>query len=132
MSTSSNGKLYPNVDFYSGVIYRAIGIPVEMFTAMFAIGRLPGWIAHWLEMRRSPGKKSAARARSTTAPPSVILCRSRSGNTAQKSWPTNRFRRGVRNPFPNALFLFVDRFAPPATDAKRLTPTPLANRSEIA
>lgn len=50
-------KLYPNVDFYSGVIYRAIGIPVEMFTVMFAIGRLPGWIAHWLEMRRSPGKK---------------------------------------------------------------------------
>ncbi|TWT33623.1 Citrate synthase 1 [Posidoniimonas corsicana] len=50
-------KLYPNVDFYSGVIYRAIGIPVEMFTVMFAIGRLPGWIAHWLEMRQSPGKK---------------------------------------------------------------------------
>lgn len=50
-------KLYPNVDFYSGVIYRAIGIPVEMFTVLFAIGRLPGWIAHWLEMRRSPGKK---------------------------------------------------------------------------
>jgi citrate synthase len=50
-------KLYPNVDFYSGVIYRAIGIPVPMFTVLFAIGRLPGWIAHWLEMRRSPGKK---------------------------------------------------------------------------
>ena len=50
-------KLYPNVDFYSGVIYRAIGIPVEMFTVMFAIGRLPGWIAHWLEMRHSPSKK---------------------------------------------------------------------------
>ncbi|MEM6655972.1 MAG: citrate synthase [Planctomycetota bacterium] len=50
-------KLYPNVDFYSGVIYRALGIPVEMFTAMFAMGRLPGWIAHWLEMRRSPNKK---------------------------------------------------------------------------
>lgn len=52
-------KLYPNVDFYSGVIYRAIGIPVEMFTVMFAIGRLPGWIAHWLEMRNSPGKRIA-------------------------------------------------------------------------
>ncbi|MCA9239546.1 MAG: citrate (Si)-synthase, partial [Planctomycetales bacterium] len=50
-------KLYPNVDFYSGVIYRAIGIPVEMFTVMFAIGRLPGWIAHWLEMRHSPNKR---------------------------------------------------------------------------
>jgi len=47
-------KLYPNVDFYSGVIYRAIGIPVQMFTAMFAIGRLPGWIAHWMEMHASP------------------------------------------------------------------------------
>ena len=44
-------KLYPNVDFYSGIIYRALGIPVEMFTVMFAIGRLPGWIAHWREMR---------------------------------------------------------------------------------
>ena len=50
-------KLYPNVDFYSGVIYRAIGIPVPMFTVLFALGRLPGWIAQWLEMRRSPSKK---------------------------------------------------------------------------
>jgi len=44
-------KLYPNVDFYSGVIYKAIGIPVEMFTVMFALGRLPGWIGQWREMR---------------------------------------------------------------------------------
>src|SRR5215467_5812299 len=43
-------KLYPNVDFYSGVIYRAMNIPVNMFTVLFAIGRLPGWIAHWMEM----------------------------------------------------------------------------------
>lgn len=43
-------KLYPNVDFYSGIIYRALGIPVDMFTVMFAIGRLPGWIAQWKEM----------------------------------------------------------------------------------
>ena len=43
-------KLYPNVDFYSGIIYRAIGIPTNMFTVMFALGRLPGWIAHWKEM----------------------------------------------------------------------------------
>ncbi|MEO1497565.1 MAG: citrate synthase [Planctomycetota bacterium] len=50
-------KLYPNVDFYSGVIYRALGIPVEMFTVLFAIGRMPGWIAHWQEMRESPGKR---------------------------------------------------------------------------
>ena len=45
-------KLYPNVDFYSGVIYKALGIPVNMFTVMFTMGRLPGWIAQWLEMRR--------------------------------------------------------------------------------
>jgi citrate synthase len=50
-------KLYPNVDFYSGVIYRALNIPVQMFTVLFAIGRLPGWIAHWVEMHKSPTKK---------------------------------------------------------------------------
>ena len=44
-------KLYPNVDFYSGTIYQAMGIPTNMFTVMFALGRLPGWIAHWKEMR---------------------------------------------------------------------------------
>ena len=44
-------KLYPNVDFYSGIIYRALGIPTEMFTVLFALGRLPGWIAQWREMR---------------------------------------------------------------------------------
>ena len=44
-------KLYPNVDFYSGIIYKALNIPAEMFTVMFAIGRLPGWVAHWREMR---------------------------------------------------------------------------------
>ena len=47
-------KLYPNVDFYSGIIYKALGIPENMFTVMFTIGRMPGWIAHWLEMRRDP------------------------------------------------------------------------------
>ncbi len=46
-------KLYPNVDFYSGIIYRALGIPTEMFTVMFALGRLPGWIAQWLENRQN-------------------------------------------------------------------------------
>ncbi len=47
-------KLYPNIDFYSGIIYRAIGIPVDMFPVMFAIGRMPGWIAHWKEMIENP------------------------------------------------------------------------------
>ncbi len=46
-------RLYPNVDFYSGIIYRALGIPVDMFTVMFAMGRLPGWIAQWKEMREN-------------------------------------------------------------------------------
>ncbi len=50
-------KLYPNVDFYSGIIYRAVGIPTNMFTVMFAIGRLPGWIAQWKEMNEAPNFK---------------------------------------------------------------------------
>jgi citrate synthase len=50
-------KLYPNVDFYSGIIYRALGIPTDMFTVMFALGRLPGWIAQWKEMRDDPSTK---------------------------------------------------------------------------
>ena len=49
-------RLYPNVDFYSGIILKAIGIPVEMFTVIFATGRTPGWIAHWNEMISSPYK----------------------------------------------------------------------------
>tara|TARA_B100000029_G_scaffold430980_2_gene442308 strand:- start:3713 stop:4978 length:1266 start_codon:yes stop_codon:yes gene_type:complete len=50
-------KLYPNVDFYSGIIYRALGIPTTMFTVMFALGRLPGWIAQWKEMREDPKRR---------------------------------------------------------------------------
>jgi len=49
-------KLYPNVDFYTGVIYRAMGFPTRMFTVLFALGRLPGWIAHWREMHTEPNK----------------------------------------------------------------------------
>jgi len=49
-------KLYPNVDFYSGILYRAMGIPTNMFTVMFALGRLPGWIAHWKEQRQDAGR----------------------------------------------------------------------------
>src|SRR3546814_12336840 len=47
-------KLYPNVDFYSGIIYKALGIPTEMFTVMFAIARTAGWVAHWLEQQEDP------------------------------------------------------------------------------
>jgi len=50
-------KLYPNVDFYSGIIYQALGIPSDMFTVMFAIGRMPGWISHWWEMNNTPKNK---------------------------------------------------------------------------
>jgi citrate synthase len=50
-------KLYPNVDFYTGVIYRAMGFPTKMFTVLFALGRLPGWIAHWREMINDPSTK---------------------------------------------------------------------------
>src|SRR3546814_907242 len=54
-------KLYPNVDFYSGIIYRALGFPTDMFTVLFALGRLPGWIAQWKEMR--PNKEPIGRPR---------------------------------------------------------------------
>ena len=50
-------KLYPNVDFYSGILYRAMGIPVNMFTVMFSLGRMPGWIAHWKEQRDDPASR---------------------------------------------------------------------------
>jgi citrate synthase len=49
-------KLYPNVDFYSGIIYKAMGFPIDMFTVLFAMGRMPGWIAHWIEMHNSDAK----------------------------------------------------------------------------
>ncbi len=52
-------KLYPNVDFYSGIILRALGIPTNMFTVIFAIGRLPGWIAHWWEQNQTMANKIA-------------------------------------------------------------------------
>jgi citrate synthase len=50
-------KLYPNVDFYSGIIYRAMGFPTNMFTVLFALARLPGWIAHWKELIEDPASK---------------------------------------------------------------------------
>ncbi|MEX2287314.1 MAG: citrate synthase [Planctomycetaceae bacterium] len=50
-------RLYPNVDFYSGILYRAMGLPTNMFTVMFALGRMPGWIAHWKELREDPGTR---------------------------------------------------------------------------
>ena len=62
-------KLYPNVDFYSGIIYRSLVIPVQMFTVMFALGRLPGWIAQWREMRK--GKEPIGRPRQIYTGPTL-------------------------------------------------------------
>ncbi|MFW5989063.1 MAG: citrate synthase, partial [Desulfosudaceae bacterium] len=53
----TDNNLYPNIDFYSGIVLRTLGIPITMFTVMFAIGRLPGWIAHWLELLEDPEKR---------------------------------------------------------------------------
>ena len=50
-------RLYPNVDFYTGVLYKAMGFPARMFTVLFAIGRLPGWVAHWREANGDPSTK---------------------------------------------------------------------------
>ncbi len=61
-------KLYPNVDFYSGIIYRAMGFPTNMFTVLFALGRLPGWIAHWKEMIEDPSTKIARPRQIYTGP----------------------------------------------------------------
>jgi citrate synthase len=66
-------KLYPNVDFYSGVIYRALGIPQQMFTVLFAMGRLPGWIAHWVEMHKSPTKRICRPRQVYTGAPQRIV-----------------------------------------------------------
>ena len=60
-------KLYPNVDFYSGLIYEALQFPPEMFTVLFAIGRTPGWLAQWLELIRTRSRRSRVRSRSTPA-----------------------------------------------------------------
>jgi citrate synthase len=70
-------KLYPNVDFYTGVIYKAMGFPTRMFTVLFAIGRLPGWIAHWREMNDDPTAKIGRPQQLYVGP-------------AQRSWPAGR------------------------------------------
>jgi citrate synthase len=70
-------KLYPNVDFYTGVIYKAMGFPTRMFTVLFAIGRLPGWIAHWREMNDDPATKIGRPQQLYIGPP-------------ERPWPTGR------------------------------------------
>ena len=73
-------KLYPNVDFYSGLIYEALNLPPDMFTVMFAIPRTSGWIAQWLEMVDDRRRRSRGRARSTRASASTTTCRSTSAS----------------------------------------------------
>jgi citrate synthase len=70
-------RLYPNVDFYTGVIYKAMGFPTRMFTVLFAIGRLPGWIAHWREMTQDPSTKIGR-------PQQLYV------GDAERNWPTGR------------------------------------------
>jgi citrate synthase len=70
-------KLYPNVDFYTGVIYKAMGFPPRMFTVLFAIGRLPGWIAHWREMNNDPSTKIGR-------PQQLYI------GEPERAWPTSR------------------------------------------
>ena len=66
-------KLYPNVDFYSGILMRAMGIPTSMFTVIFAIGRMPGWIAHWKEQHDEPGGRIARPRQIYTGPTGDVL-----------------------------------------------------------
>jgi len=70
-------KLYPNVDFYTGVIYKAMGFPSRMFTVLFAIGRLPGWIAQWREANDDPATKIGRPQQLYVGPP-------------ERHWPTGR------------------------------------------
>lgn len=78
-------KLYPNVDFYSGILYRAMGIPTNMFTAMFAIGRIPGWIAHWRELNMTPGQKIYRPRQIYTGPQKLDFPKRSKSNVSKKS-----------------------------------------------
>ncbi len=62
-------RLYPNVDYYSGIIYRAMGFPLEIFTVLFVIGRLPGWLAQWREMMSDPASRLQRPRQVYTGPP---------------------------------------------------------------
>ena len=96
-------KLYPNVDFYSGMIYQALGLPTAMFPVMFAIPRTAGWLAQWLEGVATPSRRSRGRARSTPARTSGTTCRSTSAapTHGRSSRPASSFRvGGGRTPPP--------------------------------
>ena len=78
-------KLYPNVDFYSGIIYRAMGIPVQMFTVLFAIGRLPGWIAHWMEMHALADEEDLPPAADLHRPNAARICAAQPARVTRES-----------------------------------------------
>ena len=91
-------KLYPNVDFYSGIIYSALGIPRSMFTVMFAIARTVGWVAHWLEMIADPAMR-IGRPRQLYTGPDAARLRRRSASAAEgSSRPEIRWLRFVAAP----------------------------------
>lgn len=91
-----NKKLYPNIDFYSGITLKALGFPTTMFTVLFAVARTVGWIAQWKEMIEDPSQKIGRRASSTAARPSATTCRSRNaergGHPYGKCWETSLTR----------------------------------------
>ena len=96
-------KLYPNVDFYSGIIYRALGIPTNMFTVMFALGRLPGWIAHWKEMIESRRQDRPPAPDLHRAPPRPTTSRSISARRG------GRRRLRARRPRRRSLLAVMDK-----------------------
>ena len=78
-------KLYPNVDFYSGIIYEALEIPTEMFTVIFAIPRTAGWVAQWMEMNDDPEQKIARPRQIYTGERDATTCRSTSARARRRS-----------------------------------------------
>ena len=108
-------NLYPNVDFYSGIIYKALGIPTSMFTVMFAIGRSVGWAAHWREMISDPNRKIARPRQLYTGAGSATTWRSKTvSENAQDVTRISRSSRGRllprRHPAHGSFSRFVARF----------------------
>ncbi len=96
-------KLYPNVDFYTGVIYKAMGFPTRMFTVLFALGRLPGWIAQWREMIEDPATKIGRPRQVYVGAPSATYV---AGRPALAYAARRGLGADVRSPsFPSALLV---------------------------
>ena len=115
-------KLYPNVDFYSGLIYRAMGFPTQMFPVLFAMGRLPGWIAHWKEMMESPATKIGRPRQIYTGPGQAAVRPDRPAGlaTARSSrWRGHDVVHGSRNVGAVSLTRGARRPASVASSARR-------------